>query len=303
MSVKTRYGNLGNIYAEDPSQTAILQLQGPVMLARDVDAFLEHFRDKVVRIDCTFDTKAGNRALGEALERIRAEAEDAVRGGYEQIVLSDEAIAPDRAPIPMVLATGAVHSHLVRQGLRSFSSITVKTGECIDTHTFAVLIGVGATSVNAYLTEAAIADRHARGLFSGLTLEECLERYREAIEQGLLKIISKMGISIVSSYRGGYNFEAVGLSRSLCAEYFPGLPTRISGIGLSGIRTVSSSCTSVPGTPTARPCSSAASIVIAVAAKSTRSRVPWCTSSSTPSPRIPTRRTRSSWSSCTAPIR
>ncbi|WGF89800.1 glutamate synthase large subunit [Marinivivus vitaminiproducens] len=241
MSVKTRYGNLGNIYAEDPSQTAILQLQSPIMLARDADAFFDHFGNKVVQIDCTFeakggDAKAGSRALHDALERIRTEAEDAVRGGFEQVVLSDEAIAADRAPIPMILATGAVHSHLVRQGLRSFSSITVKTGECIDTHTFAVLIGVGATAVNAYLTEAAIADRHARGLFPGLTLEECLERFREAIEQGLLKIISKMGISIISSYRGGTNFEAVGLSRSLCAEYFPGLPTRISGIGLAGIQ-------------------------------------------------------------------
>jgi glutamate synthase (NADPH/NADH) large chain len=99
-----------------------------------------------------------------------------------------------------------------------------------------VLIGVGATAINPYLTEAAIADRHARGLLSGLTLYECLERYREAVVQGLLKIVSKMGISIISSYRGGYNFEAVGLSRALCAEYFPGLPTRISGIGLAGIQ-------------------------------------------------------------------
>ena len=103
-------------------------------------------------------------------------------------------------------------------------------------HYFAVLIGVGATAVNAYLAEAAIADRHARGLFPGLTLQECLARFKEAINQGLLKMMSKMGISIVSCYRGGYNFEAVGLSRSLCREYFPGLITRISGIGLTGIK-------------------------------------------------------------------
>ena len=136
----------------------------------------------------------------------------------------------------MILATGAVHSHLVRQGLRAFSSITVRSGEALDTHYFAVLIGVGATAVNAYLAEAAIIDRHERGLFPGFTTDECLERYREAIGQGLLKIMSKMGISILSSYRGGYNFEAVGLSRSLCREHFPGLITRISGIGLTGIK-------------------------------------------------------------------
>ena len=136
----------------------------------------------------------------------------------------------------MILATGAVHSHLVRQGLRSFSYLVVRSGECLDTHYFAVLIGVGATAVNAYLAEAAIADRHARGLFPNLTLEDCLARYKEAINQGLLKVMSKMGIAIVSSYRGGYNFEAVGLSRSLAREYFPGLTTRISGIGLTGIK-------------------------------------------------------------------
>ena len=99
-----------------------------------------------------------------------------------------------------------------------------------------MLIGVGATAVNAYLAEAAIADRHARGLFPGFDLATCLARFKEAINQGLLKVMSKMGISIISSYRGGYNFEAVGLSRSLCREYFPGLTTRISGIGLTGIK-------------------------------------------------------------------
>ena len=159
-----------------------------------------------------------------------------MREGCEQIVLSDEAVSESRAPIPMILAAGAVHSHLVRQGLRSFSSITVRSGECLDVHYVAVLIGVGATAVNPWLAEAAIADRHARGLLPGLTLDECLARYKEAVNQGLLKIMSKMGISIVSSYRGGYNFEAVGLSRSLCAEYFPGLLTRISGIGHAGIQ-------------------------------------------------------------------
>ncbi|MFT2603837.1 glutamate synthase central domain-containing protein, partial [Escherichia coli] len=85
------------------------------------------------------------------------------------------------------------------------------TAECLDTHYYAVLIGVGATTVNAYLAEAAIADRHARGLFGALTLDQCLERHRTAINEGLLKILSKMGIAVISSYRGGYNFEAVGL--------------------------------------------------------------------------------------------
>jgi glutamate synthase (NADPH/NADH) large chain len=111
----------------------------------------------------------------------------------------------------------------------------VRSAECIDPHYFAVLIGCGATVVNAYLAEDTLADRIDRGLLNG-PLTEAMSRYREAIDQGLLKIMAKMGISVISSYRGGLNFEAVGLSRAMCAEYFPGLISRISGIGVSGIQ-------------------------------------------------------------------
>ncbi|MGF1473972.1 MAG: glutamate synthase large subunit [Geminicoccaceae bacterium] len=235
MSLKTRFGNLGNIYDDAPEQTAILELESPVLTTADFQALEAYFGDRLCEIDCTFPTDGDADVLRHELERIRREAEDAVRGGCEDLVLSDIKVGPNRAPIPMILATGAVHSHLVRHGLRSFSSITIRSGECLDVHYFAVLIGVGATAVNGYLAEASVQDRHARGLFEGVDLKTCLERYKEAVNQGLLKIISKMGISIISSYRGGYNFEAVGLSRSLAAEYFPGLLTRISGIGLRGI--------------------------------------------------------------------
>jgi glutamate synthase (NADPH/NADH) large chain len=135
----------------------------------------------------------------------------------------------------MILATGAVHSHLVAQGLRTFCSITVRSAECLDTHYFAVLVGVGATCVNAYLAQDAIADRHARGLYGEMSLGECVLNYKAAVEAGLLKIMSKMGISVISSYRGGYNFEALGLSRALVADYFPGMNSRISGLGLAGL--------------------------------------------------------------------
>ena len=129
-----------------------------------------------------------------------------------------------------------MHTHLVRQQLRTFTSLNVRSAECLDVHHFAVLIGVGATTVNAYLAQESIADRHRRGLFGDYSLEDCVARFREAVDQGLLKIISKMGIAVISSYRGGCNFEAVGLSRSLVAEVFPGMPSRISGIGLGGIQ-------------------------------------------------------------------
>ena len=107
--------------------------------------------------------------------------------------------------------------------------------DSIDTHYFAVLIGVGATTVNPYLAQDCIYERHQKGLFGDMSYEECVDRYKKAIDQGLLKVMSKLGISVISAYRGGFNFEAVGLSRSTVNEYFLGVQSRMSGIGLTGI--------------------------------------------------------------------
>ncbi len=237
MSLKTRLGNLGNILDEDESQLRVLQLDTPVLSSAEFAAMQAYMGDTAAAIDCTFDPGAGPAALSQAIERVRREAEHAVRAGCEHVILSDEATSGSRAPIPMILATGAVHSHLVIQKLRTFISLNVRSGECLDVHYFAVLIGVGATTVNAYLAQESIAERHRRGLFPDMTLEDCVRRYKKAIDDGLLKVMSKMGISVISSYRGGCNFEAVGLSRTLVDEFFPGMPSRISGIGLSGIET------------------------------------------------------------------
>ena len=241
MTLKTRLGNLGNILDQDESQCRLLQLESPVLLTAQFQAMRAYMGASATEIDCTFEipkagTKAGDNALRDALARVRREAEDAVRGGAVHVVLTDEKSGPARAAIPMILATGAVHTHLLRQQLRTFTSLNVRSGECLDVHHAAVLIGVGATTVNAYLAEASIADRHRRGLFGDLSLDDCLKRFTKAVDEGLLKIMSKMGISVVSSYRGGANFESVGLSRTLVAEYFPNMPSRISGIGLAGIQ-------------------------------------------------------------------
>ena len=137
--------------------------------------------------------------------------------------------------MPMILAVGAVHSKLVKLHLRGYASINVETAEAMDTHSFAVLIGVGATTVNPYLAIDSIYQRFEKKLFGNLDFESCVERFKKSINAGLLKIMSKMGISVLSSYRGGCNFESVGLSRSLVSDYFPGMISRISGIGVSGI--------------------------------------------------------------------
>ncbi len=235
MSLKTRFGNLANILDTEDRRDGVLVLDSPVLTGADWARLKSHFGPQAAEIDCTFEAGGGPETLKAAIARIRAEAEQAIREGRSELFLSDMGIGPDRVAIAGVLAAAAVHTHLVRKGLRSFASVNIQTAECLDTHYYAVLIGVGATTVNAYLAEASIADRHARGLFGDLSIEQCLARHRIAIEEGLLKIISKMGIAVISSYRGGYNFEAVGLSRALVNDLFPGMPAKISGEGYASL--------------------------------------------------------------------
>jgi glutamate synthase (NADPH/NADH) large chain len=238
MSLKTRFRNLGNVLAQNEKQTEVFVLESPVISNGMFERMKDHLEGRFYEIDCVFQVVSGKPkegALQAAIDRIRIEAEDAVRQGYNHLILTDERISADLAAIPMILATGAVHSYLVRQGLRTYTSINVRSAECFDTHYFAVLIGVGATTINAYLAQDCIAERHTRGLFGKMELGPCVKRYLDTVSAGLLKIMSKMGISVISSYRGAYNFEAVGLSRSMVADIFPGMPSRISGIGMAGI--------------------------------------------------------------------
>ncbi|WP_164156671.1 glutamate synthase large subunit [Sandarakinorhabdus rubra] len=235
MSLKTRFSNLTNILDEGATQAGVMVMDSPVLSNRDWQVLKDHFGRQVAEIDCTFDIAGGPAALREAIARVRAEAETAVRQGKTQLFLTDEHQSAKRASIAMILATAGVHTHLVRKGLRTYASINVRAAEALDTHYFAVLIGVGATTVNAYLAQEAIADRHARGLFGALSLDDCVARYRKAVDDGLLKIMAKMGIAVISSYRGGYNFEAVGLSRALVNDFFPGMPAKISGEGFESL--------------------------------------------------------------------
>jgi glutamate synthase (NADPH/NADH) large chain len=235
MSLKTRFGNLANILDTEDSRERVLVIDSPVLTSTDWARLKTYFGSAAAEIDCTFEANGGPEKLRAAIQRIRNEAEQAVRQGKSEIFLTDEHIGPERIAIAGVLAAAAVHTHLVRRGLRSYASINVRTAECLDTHYYAVLVGVGATTVNAYLAEAAIVDRQSRGLFGDLSVDECLKRHRKAVEEGLLKIMSKMGIAVISSYRGGYNFEAVGLSRALVNDFFPGMPAKISGEGYASL--------------------------------------------------------------------
>ena len=235
MSLKTRFGNLKNVLDQDSSQVEIFTLESPFVSNGQFTAMKTAFGDGVREIDCTYPVGAEAGALRDYLHRIRVDAEEAVRAGIGHLILTDEAVGEANVAVPMILATSAVHSWLTKQGLRTFTSINVRSAECIDPHYFAVLIGAGATTVNAYLAQESIADRIERGLLD-LPLSKGVANFRASVDAGLLKIMSKMGISVVSSYRGGLNFEAVGLSRAMCAEYLPGMPSRISGIGIGGIQ-------------------------------------------------------------------
>ncbi|HWT07550.1 MAG TPA: glutamate synthase central domain-containing protein, partial [Roseomonas sp.] len=235
MTLRTRLGNLGNILDEDPTQCDMLMLDSPVLSNAEFAAMRAYMGDTACTVDCTWAIADGEGGLRRQLDRICRLAEEGVRAGCTHVIMTDEDQSAERAPIPMVLAVGAVHTHLVRNSLRTFTSLNVRDAECMDVHSVAVLIGAGATTVNAYLAQESIADRHRRGLFGDLSLKDCVARYKKAADKGLLKIMSKMGISVLSSYRGGMNFEAIGLSRALVAEFFPGVQSRISGIGLSGI--------------------------------------------------------------------
>ncbi len=233
MSLKTRFGNLGNILDFDNlTEEDIYVLDSPILTNSQFKKFKKHFSKKLKIIDCTFSIDA---SLKDRVEAIRNECEIAVREGTTVLVLSDKNISSERASIPTILTVGAVHSHLVKLGLRGYCSINVESSDALDTHSFAVLIGVGATTINPYLAIDSIYQRFEKKLFGKSDFESCVKKFKKSIDAGLLKIMSKMGISVISSYRGGCNFEAVGLSRAIVSEYFPGMSSRISGIGIIGI--------------------------------------------------------------------
>ena len=233
MSLKTRFGNLGNILNFDKlTKDNIYVLESPILSNSQFEKFIKFFGKNSKTIDCTF---LHDSSLVESLDKIIKESEIAVRQGATQLVLTDIAVSEEKIAIPMLLCVGAINKHLIKKKLRGYVSINVQTGEALDTHSFATILGVGATTINPYLALDSLYQRYEKKLFGKFRYEECIERYIKSVNSGLLKIMSKMGISVLSSYRGGCNFEALGLSRTIVSEYFHGVTSKISGIGLVGI--------------------------------------------------------------------
>ena len=240
MSLTTRICNISNFLDEAPEQLNFIELESPILIMGDLEQISQKTEGTVEYIDCTFalDTHSDDdkEILTETIQFLREQVEQSVRRGKKVLVLSDENRAEGRAALPMTLATSAVHSHLQKQGLRSYCAILVRSSEGFDTHTAALMLALGATCIDFYLAQEVLLDRWQSGLFGDHSALEVLRHYQKALNAGILKIMSKSGISIVNSYRAGYNFEAIGLSRAVMLGYFPLLPSRISGIGLEEIQ-------------------------------------------------------------------
>ena len=237
MGLKTRFRNLGNILAKGETRANVLVLESPILTNGAYWRWREMMGGGVKEIDCLLpvaEATGDGHALGAAIDKVIEAAVYAVRDGAAHLVLTDHKSDENHCALPMILVAGAVHSRLTRHGLRNACSINVRSAECFDPHYAAVLIGLGATTVNPYLAfETVTAGQDSSGGDGAARIRA--KRLKLALDGGLLKIISKMGISIISSYRGGCNFEVLGLSRALVEAYLPGVVSRISGLGLPGL--------------------------------------------------------------------
>jgi len=235
MSVRASVGSERNLLDETPEHARQLVIDNPILLDHEVEQLriVESEVFKSWTIDTTFAVAEGPDGLGSALERVCAEADVALAAGANILILSDRSAGPGRVPIPSLLATGAVHHHLVREGTRLQAGIVVESGEPRSVHSIAVLVGYGAAAVNPYLMLETLAELVELGwLPPGMTPEQAQRRATKGIAKGLLKTMSKMGISTMPSYCGAQIFEAVGLAPELVEKHFTGTASRIGGIGI-----------------------------------------------------------------------
>ena len=234
MSLSSFVGGEGNILEDGPEHAEVIELPQPVLTNEDLERLRwvdrKHFQAKTLSI--CFKAEPGR--MQRALDRLRREAEEYVLDGYQVIILTDRPVDSAHTAIPSLLAVSAVHHHLIRKGLRSRCGLVIETGEAREVHHFACLLGFGASAVNPYVAFETIEDMRLRRLLpKTLGEDEAREHYIKAVGKGLLKTMSKMGISTISSYIGAQIFEAVGLADEVIEEYFPGTVSRIGGIDIA----------------------------------------------------------------------
>ncbi len=243
MSLATSLGTERNLFDETPEHAHKLILRQPILLNRELETLrhVAHDEFSARTLDITWPIAEGAAGMERALDRLCAHSQEAIAEGVNILILSDRSLGPLRAPIPSLLAVSTVHHHLVREGTRLRAGIVLESGEPREVHHFATLIGYGVSAVNPYLMLETLDELAYRGLIerpangsaaTTLTSEEASQNVVKAIGKGLLKTISKMGISTIQSYRSAQIFEAVGLSRELIDRHFTGTASRIGGIGL-----------------------------------------------------------------------
>ena len=238
MSLQSYIGGSVNLLTETPRHCHKIEIRQPILSSEDLlkIKYIDHDHFQARSVDCTFPATGKDGALERALDRVCREAKDAAAEGYQIIILSHRAIDNDHAPIPSLLATAAVHHHLIREGLRADAEIVVEGGDVWETHHFATLIGFGAAAVNPYLALETLSALRDEGVVDAKFDDATLYyRYCKAVNGELLKTFSKMGISTLQSYQGAQIFEALGISRKVVDKYFSGTVSRIEGLGLDEI--------------------------------------------------------------------
>ena len=225
---------------EGASRRKRLEVRQPILTNGDLEKIrsIGHTEDRfdTKTLDMTYAAIEGSDGMAAAVQRLCERAEAAVHGGYNIIILSDRQIGPDRIAIPALLSTAAVHHHLIRKGLRTSVGLVVESGEPREVHHFCCLAGYGAEAINPYLAFDTLLDMHARGEFPPeVDPQEVVTRYIKSIGKGILKVMSKMGISTYQSYCGAQIFDAVGLSSEFVEKYFTGTATTIEGVGLDEV--------------------------------------------------------------------
>ena len=238
MSLATFVGNNGNLLNEEELSCHTVALKHPVLnnheleKIRSIDTGI--FQAKTLQ--CYFRADGNPGSLKKGLDRLCRYAVDAVEDGFEVLVLTDRAIDSEHAPMPSLLAVSAVHHHLIRKGYRGRVGIVVEAGDVWEVHHFACLLAFGATAINPYLALSSIRDMKLNNkIETTLGVEELKKNYVKAVNEGLLKVFSKMGISTLQSYQGAQIFEIIGLNSSVVQTYFTGAVSRIEGMGLDEI--------------------------------------------------------------------
>ncbi|MBI1909818.1 MAG: glutamate synthase large subunit [Deltaproteobacteria bacterium] len=237
MSLNTYLAPRKNIFAETPEHARRLKLSSPILLPHQFEELKNRKETgfESVTLQALFPVSDGPEGLEETLFDLCGAASHAIEEGKRILIISDRDADERRAPIPMLLAVSAVHHHLIREGQRMIATLVTETGDARDIHHFGCLIGYGTAAIYPYLAYETLTHEIERGFLPNLDLATAQRRFQKAVETGLLKIISKMGISTISSYRSAQIFEAIGLQRSVINRYFTGTPSRVGGIGLEEI--------------------------------------------------------------------